>query len=107
MHFTEPRSPVSINISDTVQAKENIRVLIEWKAPSGIGPGFFIQGYNVSIVSESNYSNSYDFTYATTSLNVTLDFSVMYTASVVAINCAGESEPLILSDILFSELLLV
>ncbi len=103
VHFIEPHSPVSFNISDTVEAMENIRVFFEWEPPLGIGPGYFIQGYNVSIVTESSYI-SYNFTYAITNLNVTLNYNVEYTASVVAINCAGESLPLILSDILFGEL---
>ncbi len=79
----------------------NIQIFFEWETPSGIGPEFFIQSYNISILSSEYGYNSYNVTSATTTLNVTLNYNVDFTASVVSVNCAGESEPLILSDIRF------
>ena len=37
--------------------------------------------------------------------NVTLNFNIEYTASITAVNCAGESSPFVLTNIEFSELL--
>ena len=100
----EPLPPVSFNITGTEESTENIEVFFAWEAPSGdIGPEFFIQSYNISVMSESEYY-SYTVTPTNTALNFTLNYNVNYTALAVAINCAGESEPFILSNIFFGEL---
>ena len=96
----EPLYPVNFVINSTNETTDSIIVLFKWEAPSGIGPGFFIQSYNVSITSE-NSSYSYNLTYGTTMLNATLNYNVNYTASIVAINCAGESNSFILSNIYY------
>ena len=80
-----------------------VEVFFKWIAPLGIGPGYFIQNYSVNIVSETE-SYSYNFASAVTTLNASLNYNVNYTASVVAINCAGESDPLVLSNIFYGKL---
>ena len=101
--YAEPLAPINLNISDTVESTEDIRVFFEWEAPSGSGPAFLVQGYSIFITSELE-SYIFNFSYTITNLNITLNYNVNYTTSVISNNCAGESTAAMLHNILFSEL---
>ncbi len=72
--------------------------MFDWNPPIGSGPEAVVENYIISIrpmpVSYpiSNVVNS-------TSWNVTLDYNVIYNATITAQNCAGESEPVIITNI--------
>ena len=100
-----PTSPVNFSIMDTVESMANILVFIDWEAPLGIGPAFFIQSYNVIISSDLEYY-TYNIPYTSTSLNVTLNYNVKYAVSISSISCAGESEPLF-GNFSFSEYIIL
>ncbi len=73
-------------------------VMLEWNPPKSSGPEGVVENYIISILPMpvshpiSNIINS-------TSWNVTLDYNVMYSATITAQNCAGESEPVVLTNI--------
>lgn len=102
----EPLGPVNFNISGTVESTTSIEVFFEWDAPLGIGPEFFIQSYSISVASGSEFYSS-NTAPENTTVNFTLNYNVNYTAFAVSLNCAGESEPFILSDILFGKAKLI
>ncbi len=73
-------------------------VMFEWDPPKGSGPESVVENYTISILPMpvshpiSNVVNS-------TSWNVTLAYNMIYNATITALNCAGESEPVVLTNI--------
>ncbi len=78
----------------------DIMVTFEWDPPSGNGPGVVVDNYIITIIPEPvshNISNNVSSTLDQWS--VILDYNVIYTATIVAQNCAEESESVLLSNI--------
>ena len=72
--------------------------MFEWDPPNGSGPEAVVENYIISILpmpASHPISNSVN----STSLNVTLDYNVIYNATITALNCAGESDPNVLNNI--------
>lgn len=68
----------------------------------GEGPEFVVESYILYIVSDYySYYTTNDI-YSTKS-NLSLEYNMVYTVSIVSRNCAGRSEPLSISNILFGE----
>ncbi len=71
--------------------------MFEWDPPPGSGPEAIVDNYTITITPapvSHPISNA-----VASSLNVTLDYNVIYTATVTAVNCAGDSDILVLSAI--------
>ncbi len=72
--------------------------MFEWDPPNGSGPEAVVENYKISILPmpvSHPISNVVD----NTSWNVTLDYNVIYSATITALNCAGESIPNVLTNI--------
>ncbi len=72
--------------------------MFEWDPPNGSGPEAVVENYIISILpmpASHPISNVVDFT----SWNVTLDYNVIYNATITALNCVGESIPNVLTNI--------
>ena len=100
--YAEPFPPTNLRAVKTSENVSNLNVRIEWEQPTGKGPKFIVEWYQFSIESEFGLHNSSG-TVFSTSLDVSLAFNVYYTASVIAVNCVGESSQLIVKDILFGK----
>ena len=80
----------------------NITVTFGWDPPSGTGPEAVVDHYSISLSPDPlshpglNVVNSPPW-------NATLLYNTEYTAIIIAENCAGESEPTILSYFEFSK----
>ena len=98
-----PRAPTSFNLTNGYEDEFNITITLEWNPPKGSGPEVIVHSYEIVITPKPiSYPSSN--TIYSTSWNVTLNYNVQYEATIIAVNCEGESSPVILSDIEFSEL---
>ena len=77
----------------------DIGVQFEWDPPQGSSLEV-VDYYSVTITTRLTSTSSLKYTVYSTTLRVILDYNVKYTVSVAAVNCAGESSP-VLKDIEF------
>ncbi len=68
-------------------------VTFEWDPPPGIGPEAIVDNYTISIIPKP-LSHPILSVGLSSPWNVTLDYNVNYRATIVAVNCAGESDSL-------------
>lgn len=88
MHAVRP-PPTRLRISNRHYDKDNVTLTLEWDAPQGDA---VVDYYTISI---SPPPLSYLTQVFTSSSNITLNSSIgEYNASIVAVNCNGESIPL-------------
>ncbi len=73
-------------------------VMFEWDPPNGSGPEAVVENYIISILPMPD-SHPISNVVNTTSWNVTLDYNVVYNATITAQNCAGKSEINVLTNI--------
>ncbi len=76
----------------------DINVMFEWDPPPGSGPEAIVDNYTITIT-PAPVSHPISNVIVAPPLNVTLDYNVIYTATVTAVNCAGDSDILVLSSI--------
>ncbi len=76
----------------------NVAVNFQWNPPDGNGPEAIADNYAISIL-PMPLSHPISNVVYTTNFNVTLDYNVIYNATVTASNCAGESKPVYLTNI--------
>lgn len=94
----EPSPPINLQVAETLEDISYINVYFDWEPPLGKGPQFIVESYQFTTV-----SNSSDYTTDVTSStsNVTLEYNEEFTVSVVSVNCAGQSEPITLTKVIF------
>lgn len=87
-----PQVPTGLQIRSRHYDASNVTVTLAWDAPQGDG---VVEHYIISI-SPPPLSHSMETTVLASPWNVTLNSSigVCYNASIVAVNCNGESGPL-------------
>lgn len=99
----DPLPPTDLKITNTFEGDLNITVQFEWD-PSLSAPEFAVDGYQLSLTADADFFlDSTNFSASSASLNVTLDYNVEYMASVISINCVGESTEVSLHNILFGK----
>ncbi len=87
-----PLTPSGFNITGEVYTVANLTVTFEWDEPQGSGPEVVVDNYIVIITPQPLYpSNTNMLPNSPQSLNVTLKYNTNYTATITAVNCAGES----------------
>ena len=91
MEFVDPPSPpVIIDVPSSQQSSaESVIVTIEWNPPVN-SSGADIHNYTVNVSPSTQPSAT---VVTSTNVNVTVDYNVNYTLSIVATNCAGNSNP--------------
>ena len=93
--------PSAFNIAREISDTDtNLTVMFEWEKRQSMGPEDIVDNYTVTI-SPRPLDPSKEVIILPNSLmalNVTLSFNTNYTATIVAVNCAGESEALAYPD---------
>jgi hypothetical protein len=77
-------------------------VTFEWNPPLGSGPIVIVDKYRITITPKPLSQNISIPVYSTT-LEVSIEYNTIYTANIVSINCAGESEAHELTSIEYGE----
>ena len=70
-------------------------VTINWDAPQGSGTEAVVDEYHISILPTPTYGPVMNLV-VSPPWNVTLTHNIVYTGNITAINCAGESTPLLI-----------
>ncbi len=76
----------------------DIKITFEWDPPLGSGPEVIVDNYTISITSIP-VSQPIKSVGLSSPWNVTLNYNINYTATIIAVNCAGESNRLQLNNI--------
>ena len=85
-----PSPPVIIDVPSSQQRfAESVVVTIEWNPPVN-SSGADMHNYTVSVSPSTQLSAT---VVTSTNVNVTAEYNVNYTLSIVATNCAGNSYP--------------
>ena len=103
MHFyIVPLETTGFNITSYYPSVADATVTFTWDPPPGSGPEAIVDSYTITI---TPMPVSHPITNVVTSSpwNVTLDYNETYTATIIAVNCAGESSPFILPNIEYSK----
>ncbi len=95
---TVPLTPTGLNILMEYYTVADNTVTFEWDPPPGNGPETIVDNYTITITPVS-VSHPMTNVGLSSPWNVTLNYNVVYTATIVAVNCAGESESLELNNI--------
>ena len=98
-----PLKPTGFNTSMKHDNSLDTIVTFQWNPPQGSGPETIVDSYKISITPRPVSHPVLNVVSYTTSWNVTLYFNVEYSATIIAVNCAGDSSPFTLHDIKFSE----
>ena len=101
-HYVVPIMPSGFVIIRDSFTPENNTVIFEWDPPQGMGPELVVDNYRITI-SPAPLSHTMINLVESSPWNVTLDYNVVYTANITAINCAGETEAFSLLNIEYSE----
>ncbi len=75
--------------------------MFEWDLPPGSGPEAIVDNYTITIT-PAPVSHPISNVVLASPWNVTLDYNVIYTATITQMNCAGDSDVLTLSTIEYS-----
>ena len=86
---TVPLIPSGFNITGVYYTVTNITVMFEWDGPQGSGPEAIVDDYIITIT-PSPLSPSSLVMVRNSPLNMTLRYNIIYTATITAVNCAGE-----------------
>ncbi len=96
--FLVPLMPTGFNITgDNFIVMDNT-VMFEWDSPGGSGPEAIVDNYTIT-VNPMPVSHSISNVVLSSPWNVTLSYNVIYTATITAVNCAGESDTFTLPGI--------
>ena len=84
-----PSPPAIIDVPSEQRFAESVIVTIEWNSPVN-NSGANIHNYTVSVSPSTQFSAT---VVTSTNVTVTAEYNVNYTLSIVATNCAGNSDP--------------
>ena len=85
------------DIAAILYMRDNMTITFNWNPQGGFGPETVVDNYRLD-VSPAPLSDPASFIVYSSPQNVTIEYNRVYTANVTAINCVGESKPLILSS---------
>lgn len=99
-----PALPINFNVSAQNDTLFNTTVTFRWDPPPGSGVKTIVDKYIFSIYPLSLSHPTSNFVYSEV-VDVTLEYNLEYTATLIAVNCAGESDyPVLLPNVEFSKL---
>ena len=101
--FLVPLTPTGFNITRDYFTVMDNTVIFEWDSPAGSGPEAIVDNYTIT-VNPMPVSHPISNVVISTPWNVTLSYNVIYTATITAVNCAGESNTLTLPGIEYGKL---
>ena len=97
----DPLNPTGFNITNVYYAILNYTISLQWNLPEGSGPATVVDRYILSLTPNSVSHPISNEVYSTI-WNVTLNYNTLYTATITAVNCAGESNTVVLPGIQYS-----
>ena len=97
-HLSVPRTVTDFRILSEFYDMMNFTVNFKWNPPDGRGPEAIVDNYTISIL-PMPLSHPISNVVYSTNFNVTLDYNVIYNATVTASNCAGKSKRVYLTNI--------
>ncbi len=80
--------------------------MFEWDLPPGSGPEAIVDNYTITIT-PAPVSHPVSNVVKASPWNVTLNYNVIYTATITAVNCAGDSFSYKSRDILYSKFTII
>ncbi len=93
-----PLTPTGLQVVMEYYTVEDNTVTFAWDPPPGSGPEAIVDNYTISIM-PIPVSHSITSVGLSSPWNVTLNYNVNYTATIIALNCAGMSDSLELISI--------
>lgn len=84
-----PLTPNRFAITRAFYANNDFSVVLEWDVPTGDGPQYIVDEYNL-VISPGSVSHRSNRVFIPFTILI-LNYNVEYTATVAAINCAGVS----------------
>ena len=106
MLFIGPLTPTGFNVKRVYEETSNTTVTLEWDLPQGSGAEAIVDFYNISITPRPLSHPKWNAVYSAP-WNVTLSYNVEYTVTITAVNCAGESNTVVLPNVEYSKSLWV
>ena len=87
--------PTGFSIVEEFYSNSNLTVLFQWDEPQGEGVQAIVDNYTIDISPRPLYPSEYSIVLPNSpqSLNVTINYNTNYTATIIAENCAGPSQP--------------
>ena len=101
-----PRTPTGFIIMREYFTVINNTVMFEWDSPGGSGPEAIVDNYTIT-VNPMPVSHPISNVVLSSPWNVTLSYNVIYTATITAVNCAGQSNTVTSSGIEYGKLKLL
>ena len=101
-----PNQPSHFDIIKEYHTVSNVTVTFKWSPPQGYGPEVIVDGYKI-IITPAPLSHPTSNIITALIWNVTLEFNVIYNATIISINCAGFGSPYSLHNIIFRECRLI
>ena len=102
LHLPVPLTPTGFSITRDYFTVMDITVMFEWDSPGGSGPEAIVEDYIIT-VDPMPVSHPISNVVLSSPWNVTLSYNVIYTATINAANCAGESNTFTLPGIGYGE----
>ena len=100
--FIEPLAPYGFEVTRELDTTIGLNVTFGWNPPVALGPEAIVDSYIISIIPEP-LSHPISSKVNSTRLKVTLLYNEEYTVTVTSVNCAGASNPLEATNIVFSK----
>ena len=100
--YLVPLRPMEFNITWEYFTVIDTTVTFEWDSPPGSGPVAIVDNYTITITPVPVFHPIINVVIAPP-WNVTLDYNVIYSANITAVNCAGGSDILTISAIEYSK----
>lgn len=91
-----PDVPVNFDVTEQYDTLSNTTITFSWDPPQGYGVKTVVDYYLLSITPTSLYPPPSTVVNGT-SVNVTVQYNLDYTATLSAVNCAGEGSYIILA----------
>lgn len=89
--------PSGFGVTEQYPTAMDKTVTFEWDPPQGTGPDVIVDFYWIFISPRSRSHPLANIAFSSP-WNVTLDYNIVYSANITAVNCAGESETFVLPD---------
>ena len=93
-----PSIPTAFNIIMVYHGNMETTVTLDWDPPQGSGPEAIVDNYTISISPTLPYKSANILVFLQ-ELNITLAHNFLYSINLTAVNCAGESKSVTLSNI--------
>ena len=94
MFWLVPLIPFGFNITNQVYSTSNVTVDFEWDEPSGSSSEAVVDNYYITVSPMPLSPSSNDFVLPNSfrTFETVLNYNTLYTVSIFAENCAGQSE---------------